>query len=93
MGTEEVMGLPGVEWMTCEDLGRRGWDGETVLRTMAVVSRTVPHVTRRAGDVNPPVTVRARAARTATGTHEGLTGRLTSTARLALSVQGVSTEG
>ena len=62
MGTEEVMGLPRVEWMTCEDLGRRGWDGETVLRTLAVVSRTVPHVTRRAGDVNPPVTAPARTA-------------------------------
>ncbi len=28
-------------------------------------------MTRRAGDVNPPVTVRARVARTASGTHQG----------------------
>ena len=28
-------------------------------------------MTRRAVDVNPPVTVRARAARTAAGTHQG----------------------
>jgi hypothetical protein len=28
-------------------------------------------VTRRAGDVNPPVSVRARVARTASGTHQG----------------------
>jgi hypothetical protein len=33
-------------------------DGETVVRTPDAVLRTVPHVTRRAGDVNPPVTVR-----------------------------------
>ncbi|MGV2335368.1 MAG UNVERIFIED_CONTAM: hypothetical protein LVR18_15045 [Planctomycetaceae bacterium] len=38
---------------------------------------------RRAGDVNPPVTVRPRAAIVATGTHRDVTGRLTSTAHLA----------
>ncbi len=56
-------------------------DGETVLRTPDFVLWIRPTVTRRAGDVNPPVTVRARVAGTASGTHRGLTGRLTSTAR------------
>gem|GEM_PF-5613272 len=32
-------------------------------------------------DVNPPVTVRANSAKTAAGTHQSLTGQLTSTAR------------
>jgi hypothetical protein len=54
-----------------------GRDGETVLRTPEVVFRTPPPVTGRAGDVNPPVTVRARAANTAAGAHQGRTGRLT----------------
>jgi hypothetical protein len=38
---------------------------------------------RRAGDVNPPVTVRNRAGSAAAGADQCLTGRLTSTARLA----------
>ena len=37
-------------------------------------------VRRRAGDVNPPVTARHRAASAAANAHEGVTGRLTSTA-------------
>jgi hypothetical protein len=61
--------------------GAPRWDGETVLRTPEVVFRTPPPVTGRVGDVNPPVTVRARAANTASGTHQGRTGRLTSAAR------------
>ncbi|MEY3173659.1 MAG: hypothetical protein RLZZ436_1573, partial [Planctomycetota bacterium] len=64
-----------------EDLGERGWDGETVLRIPEVVFRTPPPITGRAEDVNPPVTVRARAANTAAGAHQGRTGRLTSAAR------------
>jgi len=36
---------------------------------------------RGSGDVNPTVTVRANAARTAAGSHQSLTGRLISTAR------------
>ncbi|MFM8478629.1 MAG: hypothetical protein ACKOEO_22830, partial [Planctomycetaceae bacterium] len=46
------------------------WDGETVLRTPVVVFRTPPHLPGRAGDVNSPVTVRARAARVAAGAHQ-----------------------
>ena len=38
---------------------------------------------RRAVDVNPLVTVRNRAGSAAAGSHQGGTGRLTSTARLA----------
>jgi hypothetical protein len=58
-----------------------GWDDETVLRTPEVVFRTPPPVTGRAGDVNPPVTVRARVANTAAGVHQGRTGRLRSAGR------------
>jgi hypothetical protein len=61
--------------------GGRSWDGETVLRTSEVVFRTPPSVTGRAGDVNPPVTVRARVANTAAGARKGRTGQLTSAAR------------
>ena len=59
--------------VSTNDAGSRGSasDGETVIRTPEVVFRTCPHVTRRAGDVNSPVTVRARVARTASGTHQG----------------------
>jgi hypothetical protein len=57
------------------------WEGETALRTPDFGLWIRPTVTRRAGDVNPPVTVRARVARTAPGTHQSVTGRLTSTAR------------
>lgn len=46
-----------------------GWDDETVLRTPEVVFRTPPHVKGRAGEVNPPVTERANAARTEPGPH------------------------
>ena len=59
----------------------RGWDDETVVRKPEVVFRTPPHLTRRAVDVNPPVTMRARAANTAPATQQGRTGRLTSAAR------------
>ncbi|MFM7056392.1 MAG: hypothetical protein ACKO2P_05665 [Planctomycetota bacterium] len=61
--------------------GGRSWDGETVLRTPDFGLWIGSSMTRRAVDVNPPVTVRARAARTASGTQQSLTGRLTSTAR------------
>jgi hypothetical protein len=46
------------------------------------LSSTTKERSRRAGDVNPPVTVCNRAASVAAGTHRGVTGRLTSTARL-----------
>jgi hypothetical protein len=49
------------------------------------------NATGRAGDVNPPVTVRAHAASVAAGSHRGRTGRLTSTARLSGSTPGVFT--
>ena len=78
-------------------MGGRGWDGATALRTPDFVLWIGPTVTRRAGDVNPPVTVRAnarvcRVANTDTGVAvvfamanvrcgRGVTGRLTSTAR------------
>ncbi|MFM7039453.1 MAG: hypothetical protein ACKO2L_17205 [Planctomycetaceae bacterium] len=41
-------------------------------------------MTRRAGDVNALVTVRANAAKTASGTHQSVTGRLTSAAATVL---------
>ncbi|MGV2332919.1 MAG UNVERIFIED_CONTAM: Gfo/Idh/MocA family oxidoreductase [Planctomycetaceae bacterium] len=44
------------------------------------------------GDVNPAVTVRDRTGSAAAGAHHVVTGRLTSTARLAGSVRGVSAE-
>jgi hypothetical protein len=56
----------------------------TLFKTKSTASDgrgSVVNATRRAGDVNPPVTVRARVAGAATGARQGRTGRLTSTAR------------
>jgi len=61
--------------------GGRSWDGETVVRTHDFVLWIRSTVTRRAGDFSTPVTVRGNAAIIASGTHQSLTGRLTSTAR------------
>ncbi|MFM7037632.1 MAG: hypothetical protein ACKO2L_07905 [Planctomycetaceae bacterium] len=61
--------------------GERGWDDETVLRTPDFVLWIRSTETKRSGVVNPLVTLHANVARTASGTHQGRTGRLTSTAR------------
>jgi hypothetical protein len=47
---------------------------------------------KRAGDVNTPVTARNHAASATAGTHQGVTGRFTSTARLTCVGRGVSTK-
>jgi len=57
------------------------WGCETMLRTPDFVLWIRFTVTRRAVEVTPPLTVSANAARTASGTRQSLTGRLTSTAR------------
>jgi hypothetical protein len=47
------------------------------------LSTTAKQRFRRAGDVNPPVTARYRLANVAAAAHQRVTGRLTSTSRLA----------